>query len=91
MVIIILHISYLCFFRYIQSLKPEQRYISNWEKQLSATPSDTNGANILNQQATTNGTGATGFLQNGQGTSVVSALWSLRDFMMKDALNLSTL
>ncbi len=102
--------------RYIESLKPDRRYLSNWERQLSASPATcsfnaallANGAGKVNgAKKSTPGTASSSvsaptssssanpvtWLENGANghSSVVDALWTLRDFMMKDALSLATI
>lgn len=72
------------YFRYIEGLsadKPTQ--VSNWEKQLYATqesllPLDPNKLPVH-------------WLGNGVGNhgNVMNALWALREYMMRDALNIS--
>ncbi|KAK6994776.1 protein polybromo-1-like isoform X1 [Biomphalaria glabrata] len=71
------------YFRYIESLTSDSHYISNWEKTLSATQDNTPAvpeANLPGQ-----------WLAQGAGChgSITSALWALRDFMLKDALNIA--
>lgn len=117
-------------------MKPERRYITNWEKQLSASEPDNNNNNNSNSTSSGNNSisnnhnnfnnaptinglrqiksqnqhGSSksidpklnGWLQNipqnNNGTtfeqpseSIINALWSLRNFMMKDALDLASL
>lgn len=71
------------YIKYIERLKPEHKHITNWENQLNATQENTlNQGNKL----------PTNWLQNeGNHGTVVNALWALRDFMLKDALNISRL
>lgn len=85
------------YMKYIESLKPGKRFISNWEKQLCATAPESNGSQSQTTQVDPR---LSGWLDNGgsapenggsNNESVVKWLWSLRDFMMKDALNLSNL
>lgn len=100
--------------RYIESLKPDRRYLSNWERQLSASPATCsfNAALLANGKvngakkstpgtASSSGSAPTSsssanpvtWLENGANghSSVVDALWTLRDFMMKDALSLAAI
>jgi len=57
--------------------------VSNWQAQLSATPENTTvpDPNRLPTHWLANGAGNHG--------NVVNALWALRNFMIKDALNLN--
>ncbi|XP_018906134.2 protein polybromo-1 isoform X2 [Bemisia tabaci] len=71
------------YIKYIEGLTAENRNVGTWEKQLrmcqeTVPPADESKI-----------PGA--WLQNGAGNhgSVLSALWALRDFMNKDALNIS--
>ena len=103
--------------RYIESLKPDRRYLSNWERQLSASPATcsfnaallangaagkVNGAKkSIPGTASSSGSATSSsssanpvtWLENGANghSSVVDALWTLRDFMMKDALSLASI
>jgi len=69
--------------RYIEGLTPESRGISDWEKTLTATPENTPLSN--------NGKLPIQWLANGVGhhDNAVSALWALRDLMLKDTLTVS--
>lgn len=69
-------------YRYIERLKPEVKHVSNWKTQLTATSENTplNDVNRLPAHWLANGPGNHG--------NVINALWALRHFMMKDALNL---
>ncbi len=76
--------SFLFLQRYIEGLsadKPAQ--VSAWEKQFFASPDSTPtpDPNKLPIHWLENGVGNHG--------NVLNALWALRDYMMKDALNLS--
>lgn len=71
-------------FRYIEGLQAENKYISPWEKTLNATTENTtSGEDRLSAAAAWLGNGPAN-----HGT-VVKALWALRDFMMRDSLNLN--
>lgn len=71
------------YLKYIENLKPERQDVSNWRKQLSATEENTplNG----------NGKLPIHWLGNGVGPheNAASALWALRDLMLKDTLVIS--
>lgn len=72
------------YIKYIERLKPEQKHITNWEKQLNATQENTThyDRNKL----------PTSWLKSeGNHGTVVNALWALRNYMFQDALNLSKL
>ncbi|XP_034942972.1 protein polybromo-1 isoform X2 [Chelonus insularis] len=68
------------YLRYIEGLNVENRYISNWDKQLSATPENTQIPDVAKLPAE--------WLGNGVGNhgNVVNALWTLRNMMMRDVL-----
>lgn len=74
--------------RYIEGLQNQNRYISNWDKSLRA-----NTDNTAVPDASRLPTHWLGPLQSSDGSSpdVVSALWMLRDHMMKDAFNVAKL
>ena len=67
-------------FRYIENLRPESNSVSNWEKQLTATQENT--------PIPVNAKLPVQWLGNGAGhhETSTSALWALRDVMLKDAL-----
>ncbi|KAJ8884006.1 hypothetical protein PR048_015863 [Dryococelus australis] len=69
--------------RYIEGLQTDNRYISNWDKQLRATPENTQPPDPSKLPAH--------WLSNSVGNhgSIVNALWALRDFMMRDALGIN--
>ncbi|XP_054159382.1 protein polybromo-1-like isoform X2 [Oppia nitens] len=74
------------YMKYIEKLSAEGkegRHISNWETQLNASP-ETIPQQDINRLPTH-------WLANGAGNhgNVVNALWALRNFMFKDALNLN--
>lgn len=71
-------------YRYIEGLTVGNNNISNWDKQLRATQSSVESvdqsklpAHWLNSSAI-----------NNHG-NIVNALWTLRDFMFRDALGIS--
>lgn len=72
--------SFIFFIRYIEGLNVENRYISNWDKQMAATPENTQIPDITKLPAE--------WLGNGVGNhgNVVNALWTLRNMMMRDVL-----
>lgn len=69
-------------FRYIESLHAKKRKMTDWESTLKATKENTKTPeeSKLPGHWLANGAGKHG--------SVTDALWALRNFMMKDALNL---
>ncbi|CAG5124399.1 unnamed protein product [Candidula unifasciata] len=71
------------YLRYIEGLNSECHTISNWDKTLNATQENTPSQPESNLP--------TKWLAQGAGChgSVTNALWALRDFMLKDALNLA--
>ncbi|XP_008204836.3 protein polybromo-1 isoform X2 [Nasonia vitripennis] len=66
--------------RYIEGLTTENRYISNWDKQMNASPENTQIPEVTKLPAD--------WLGNGVGNhgNVVNALWTLRNMMMRDVL-----
>lgn len=73
------------FVQYIKRLRPDCRHVSNYEQQLNATPENTPMPNRDHLPSN--------WLANGEGNhgDVVNALWALRNFMLKESLNLSRL
>ncbi|XP_049837847.1 protein polybromo-1 isoform X3 [Schistocerca gregaria] len=71
------------YIKYIEGLNVDNKYISNWNKQLDATPENTSvqDPNRLPVHWLGNGVGNHG--------NVINALWTLRDFMLRDALGIS--
>jgi len=71
------------YIKYIEGLTVENRNISSWEKQLraSSTTVEPLDPNRLPGQWLTNGAGNHG--------NILNALWTLRDFMFRDALGIS--
>lgn len=69
-----------CNYRYIEALNVENRYISNWDKQMNANPDNTQIPDVTKLPAE--------WLGNGVGNhgNVVNALWTLRNMMMRDVL-----
>ncbi|XP_033210507.1 protein polybromo-1 isoform X3 [Belonocnema kinseyi] len=68
------------YLRYIEGLNVENRYISNWDKQMSATQENTQIPEVTKLPGE--------WLGNGVGNhgNVVNALWTLRNMMMRDVL-----
>ncbi|XP_043276955.1 protein polybromo-1 isoform X2 [Venturia canescens] len=68
------------YLRYIEGLNVENRYISNWDKQMNANPESIQISDISKLPAE--------WLGNGVGNhgNVVNALWTLRNMMMRDVL-----
>ncbi|XP_053202089.1 protein polybromo-1-like isoform X2 [Panonychus citri] len=73
------------FVQYIKRLRPDCRHVSNYEQQFNGTPENT----ILPNRDQL----PTHWLANGEGNhgDVVNALWALRNFMLKESLNISRL
>lgn len=69
--------------RYIEGLNVDNKYISNWDKHLKATQENTPVPDSTRLPVH--------WLGNGVGNhgNIVNALWTLRDFMMRDALGIS--
>lgn len=70
------------YIKYIEGLRTEQPHLSNWQKELNATPENTLPANRARLPVQ--------WLQNGAGNhgNVVNALWALRNFMLQDTLSI---
>ncbi|XP_044019978.1 protein polybromo-1 isoform X3 [Aphidius gifuensis] len=68
------------YLRYIEGLNVENRYISNWDKQMNATTENTTIPDMTKLPVE--------WLGNGVGNhgNVVNALWTLRNMMMRDVL-----
>ncbi|KAK3930738.1 Protein polybromo-1 [Frankliniella fusca] len=73
------------YIKYIEGLSAENRTVNNWEKQLKARPENTTvpDPSRLPGHWLANGVGNHG--------TMVNALWTLRDFMVRDALGISKL
>ncbi|XP_064474413.1 protein polybromo-1-like isoform X2 [Ornithodoros turicata] len=71
------------YIKYIESLQSDSKHVSNWDTQLKATKDNTPvyDASRLPTHWLGNGVGGHG--------NAVNALWALRDFMLRDALNIS--
>ena len=71
------------FSRYIEGLQAECHYISNWDSHLKATPETTHPPDPHRLP--------THWLSNSVENhgSALNALWALRNYMLKDALNIS--
>ncbi|GFY58398.1 protein polybromo-1 [Trichonephila inaurata madagascariensis] len=71
------------YIKYIEGLQAESKYISNWDAHLKATPETTVVPDP--QRLPTHWLGNS-YENHG---SALNALWALRNFMLKDALNIS--
>lgn len=73
----------VAYFRYIEGLQADSKYISHWDKHLKATQENTGVPDPSRLPAH--------WLGNGVGNhgNIVNALWTLRDFMMRDALGIN--
>jgi len=73
----------VAYFRYIEGLQADNKYISHWDKHLKAAPENTAIPDPSRLPAH--------WLGNGVGNhgNIVNALWTLRDFMMRDALGIN--
>lgn len=71
------------YIKYIESLQTDCKHVSNWDTQLKATKENTPiyDTSRLPTHWLGNGVGGHG--------NAVNALWALRDFMLRDALNIS--
>uniref|UniRef100_T1J6Q3 Polybromo-1 n=1 Tax=Strigamia maritima TaxID=126957 RepID=T1J6Q3_STRMM len=72
------------YIRYIEGLDVDNPHVSNWDTHLKATQENTSLSD--------KGRLPVHWLGNGVGNhgNVANALWALRDFMLKDALSIST-
>lgn len=69
-------------YRYIEGLSADKPHISDWEKNLAATPENTQmDEGRLPAHWLAQGAGYHG--------NVTDALWALRDLMMKDTMSIS--
>lgn len=71
------------YLKYIENLKPERQEVSNWRKQLTATQDNTPGNPNAKLPVHWLGNGAS------HHDNSTSALWALRDLMIRDTLTLS--
>ncbi|XP_062616162.1 protein polybromo-1-like [Saccostrea cucullata] len=70
------------YLRYIEGLRADKPFVSDWDKNLTATAENTNtDPNRLPSHWLAEGAGYHGNVSN--------ALWALRDLMLKDTLNIS--
>ncbi|XP_059470820.1 protein polybromo-1 [Neocloeon triangulifer] len=71
------------YIKYIEGMNTESRHISNWERSLKVTPET---ANVPDPSRL-----PVHWLNNGVGNhgNMVNALWALRDYLMRDSLNLA--
>lgn len=74
--------------RYIEGLHSQSRYISNWDKSMRAQM-DHSSIPDVSRLPTHWLASHSRVKSNGGSADVVSTLWALRDYMMKDALNIS--
>ncbi|XP_054712195.1 LOW QUALITY PROTEIN: protein polybromo-1-like [Uloborus diversus] len=71
------------YIKYIEGLQAESRYISNWDSHLKATPDTTQPPDPQRLPTHWLGNGVEGH------GNALNALWSLRNYMLKDALNVA--
>ncbi|RZF42138.1 hypothetical protein LSTR_LSTR008658 [Laodelphax striatellus] len=74
------------YIKYIENLSAESRSISNWEKQLRAQPQQMDQSPAIDAAKLPAHWLANGTANHG---NVINALWTLRDYMFRDALGLS--
>ena len=79
--VIIYIYTYTLYFRYIESLSPESKYISDWEGSLCAKQENTTIPD--NTKLPTHW-----FKTGTATTNVVEALWTLRNNLLRDSLNI---
>ena len=77
--------------RYIEGLQNQSRYVTNWDKSLRANMENSSMVTDVNRLPThwLSSSSLSSSQGDHQNPDVVSALWILRDHMMKDALSLS--
>lgn len=85
----ILAVTYFLSQRYIDRLRRNTPYLSEWKKQLSGSAEPPPQINQQQQMQLTTSFLDTPQLHSHQG-SLVEALWSLRDNLIKDSLNIRT-
>jgi hypothetical protein len=75
-------------FRYIENLKPDNQFISDWPKQLKASMNNTTNTNNGNHPSRT--LPSNWFLNGSPGlyNNVHEALWSMRDNMWSDVIRI---
>ncbi|KAG8292054.1 Protein polybromo-1, partial [Homalodisca vitripennis] len=73
------------YIKYIEGLHSDSRSVSNWDRQLKATQETIEPPDMARLPAH--------WLGNGVGNhgNILNALWTLRDFMFRDALGISKL
>lgn len=71
------------YLKYIQGLSSDSRYLSNWQRQLTAQKKN---VPVSDETRLPTHWLANGAIHHG---TVLDALWCLRDFMLQDALNIS--
>jgi len=69
--------------RYIEGLTSGSRSVGDWEKSLYAKPPDNPSAVPVSDKLPVH------WLADGSQENAVSALWALRDHMLKDAITVS--
>jgi len=69
--------------RYLESLTSGSRSVGGWEKSLYAKPPDDLSATPVSDKLPVH------WLADGNHENAVSALWALRDHMLKDAIEIS--
>ncbi|EEB13504.1 predicted protein [Pediculus humanus corporis] len=71
------------YIKYIEGLSSDSKYISSWDRMLKATQENTPPVDESRLPGY--------WLANGPGNygTITNALWALRDFMLRDALNIS--
>lgn len=79
---------HIFYFRYIENLKPDSQFISDWPKQLKASMNNTSHSNNGNNASRTLPSnwftnGSPGLYNN-----VHEALWSMRDNMWSDVIRI---
>lgn len=77
-----------CFNRYIEGLHNQCRYISNWDKSLRAAKTPVPDMNRLPSHWLKSNTQVK---PDSGDRDVLSTLWNLREHMLKDTLNISSL
>lgn len=91
------------FYRYIEGLHSEQKYITGWDKTISASaanPIETHpnrvpvhwlSEELVNSITTQNNNDVTvnDTMPLNQNPKVLKALWNLRDLMLRDAFSIS--
>uniref|UniRef100_A0A146KQX2 Protein polybromo-1 n=1 Tax=Lygus hesperus TaxID=30085 RepID=A0A146KQX2_LYGHE len=77
------------YIKYIEGLNTENRNVGNWEKQMKATQTNSEAVDSTRLPGHWLGNQRGSSANNPNNPNVLTALWTLRDFMFRDALGIS--